>query len=58
MGTSKQLYSDEEASTRSAKMNRFLHDDELKSAQATTHAHTVERSIITLKDNLHRGLDS
>ena len=41
MGKPKQLYSDEESSMRSAKMNRSLHDNEVKSIQTTTHAHTV-----------------
>ena len=53
----KQLYSDE-SSRRSAKMNRFLHGDEIKPIQTTTHAHTVERFIRTFKDNLYWRLDS
>ena len=43
MGKPIQLYSDEESSMRSAKMNRFLGETETKSVQTTTHAHTVER---------------
>ena len=43
---------------RSAKMNRFIHDNESKSVQSTTHAHTVERFIITFKHKLYRKLDS
>ena len=39
-------------------MIRFLNDNELKSVQTTTHAHTVERFIITFKDNLYRRLDA
>ena len=38
----KQLYSDEESSMRSAKMISFLSDNEIKSVQTTTQAHTVE----------------
>ena len=56
MGKPKQLYSDEESSMRSAKMNRFLNDNDLKSIQTTTHANTVERFIRTFKDNLYRRL--
>ena len=43
---------------RSAKMNRFLNDNDIKSVQTTTHAHTVERFIRTFKDNLYRRLDA
>ena len=58
MGKPKQLYSDEESSMRSAKMNRFLNDNDIKSVQTTTHAHTVERFIRTFKMNLYRRLDA
>ena len=58
MGKPKQLYSDEEPSLRSAKMNRFLNENEIKPVQTTTHAHTVERFIRTFKDNLYRRPDS
>ena len=58
MGKPKQLYSDEESSMRSVKMIRFLKEAEIKSVQTTTHAHTVERAIRTLKDNFYRRLDS
>ena len=58
MGKPKQLYSDEESSTRSAKMYRFLNGNDLKPIQTTTHAHTVERFIGTFKDNLYRRLDA
>ena len=57
MGKPKQLYSDEESSMRSSKMNRFLNGNDVKSIQTTTHAHTVERAIRTFKDNLYRRLD-
>ena len=56
MGKPKQLYSDEESSMRSSKMNRFLNDTGVKSTQTTTHAHTVGRAIRTFKDNLNRIL--
>merc|ERR1711966_97578 len=49
--------SDEESSMRAVKMNRFLNDNDLKSIQTTTHAHTVERFIRTFKMNLYRRLD-
>ena len=58
MGKPRQLYSDEESSMRSAKMNRFLRDNEIKPVQTTTHAHTFERFIRTFKNNLYRRLDS
>ena len=58
MGKPKQLYSDEESSMRSAKMNRFLRGHEIKPVQTTTHAHTVERFTRTFKHNLYRRLDS
>ena len=51
MGKPKQLYSDEESSMRSSKMNRFLNDNDVKPIKATTHDHTVERAIRTFKDN-------
>ena len=53
MGKPKQLYSDEESSMRSANMNRLLHNNEIKSVQTTTHAHTVERAIRTFGMNLY-----
>jgi len=57
MGNPKQLYSDEESSMRSAKMIKFLKQNDTTSVQTTTHAHTVERFIRTFKDNLYRRLD-
>ena len=47
MGKPNQLYSDEESSMRSAKMNRLFHDNEIKPIQTTTHTHTVGCLIIT-----------
>ena len=58
MGKPKQLYSDEESSMRSLRMIKFLKQNEIKSVQTTTHAHTVERFIRTFKDNLYRRLDA
>ena len=43
---------------RSSNMSRFLSDNEIKSVQTTTHAHTAERFIRTFKDNLYRILDA
>ena len=43
---------------RSAKMIKFLKQNEIKSVQTTTHAHTVERFIRTFKDKLYRRLDA
>ena len=56
LGKPNQLYSDEESSMRSVKMNRFLNDNDLKTIQTTTHAHTVERFIRTFIYNLYRIL--
>ena len=56
MGEPKQLYADEEYSMRSAKTIRFLNENELKSVQTTTHAHTAERFIRTFKMNSNSGL--
>ena len=39
-------------------MSRFLSENEIKSVQTTTYAHTVERFIRTFKDNLYRRLDA
>ena len=39
-------------------MIRFRSDNETKSVQTTTHAHTVGRFIRTFKNNLYRILDS
>ena len=58
MGKPKQLYSDEESSMRFAKRIRLLSVNEFKSVQTIAHAHTVERFIRTLKDNLYRRLDA
>ena len=58
MGKPRQLYSDEESSVRSSNVNRFLSENEIKSVQTTTHAHTVERFTKTFKDNLYRRLDA
>ena len=58
MGKPKQLYSDEESSMRSSRMNRFLNGNDVKSIQTTTHAHTVERAIRTFKNKLYRRLDA
>ena len=58
MGKPKQLYSDEESSMRSLKMSRFLNDNDIKTIQTTTHAHTVGRFIRTFKNNLYRRLDA
>ena len=41
-GKPKQLYSDEESPMRSA-IVAFINQNEIKSAQTSTHAHTVDR---------------
>ena len=43
---------------RSVEMHGFLNDNDLKTIQTTTHAHTVERFIRTIKDNVYRRLDA
>ena len=58
MGEPKQLYSDEQSSMRSAGMNIFSHDNDIKFIQTTTHAHTVEIFIITFRYKLYKRLDS
>ena len=58
LGEPKQLYSDEESSMRSVGMYGFLNDNDIKTVQTTTHAHTVERFTRTFKDNLYRRLDA
>ena len=57
MGTPKQLYSDEESSFRANVFFRFMNDNDIKHAQTSTHAPSVERFIRTFKDNLYRRLD-
>ena len=42
----------------SAKMVKFLNQNEIKYVQTATHAHTVERFTRTFKDNLYRRLDA
>ena len=39
-------------------MNIFLNENDIKTIQTTTHAHTAERFIRTFKDNLYRRLDA
>ena len=57
LGKPKQLYSDEESSLRSTEFFRFITEDNIKTIQTSTHAHTVERYVRTFKDNLYRRLD-
>ena len=42
----------------SAQMNSFLRENEIKSVQTTTHAHTVESYTKTFKYKLYRILYS
>jgi len=56
-GKPKQLYSDEESSLRSTEFFRLINDNNIKTIQTSTHAHTVERYIRTFKYNLYRRLD-
>ena len=57
-GKPKQLYSDEESSSRSKELFGFIHENNIKTIQTSTHAHTVERFIYTFKMNLQRRLDA
>ena len=57
-GKPKQLYSDEESSSRSKELFGFIHENNIKTIQTSTHAHTVERFIYTFKMNLYRRLDA
>ena len=47
MGEPTQLYSYQESSMKSLEMVRFLNQNEIKTVQTSTHAHTVERFIRT-----------
>ena len=58
MGKPKQIYSDEEGGLRSLQFNRFMNENNMKSIQTSTHAHTVERFIKTLLDNIYRRLNA
>ena len=57
LGKPKQLYNDEESSLRSTEFFRFINENNIKTIQTSTHAHTIERFIRTFKDNLYRRLD-
>ena len=57
MGTPKQVYSDE-GGFRANTFFRFMNEAKIKHIQTSTHAHTVERFIITFLDNLYRILDA
>ena len=57
LGKPKQLYSDEEPSLRSTEFFRFINENNIKTIQTSSHAHTIERFIGTFKDNLYRRLD-
>ena len=54
MGKPTQLDTDKYYSMMSAQMIQYINE----TVQTTTDAHTVERFVITFKDNLHRILDS
>ena len=58
LGKPKQLYSDEESSLRSQEFFRFINENNIKTIQTSTHAHTIERFIYTFKMNLYRRLDA
>ena len=57
MGIPKQLYSDEEGGLKSKGFYRFVNENNIKTIQTSTHAHTVERFIRTCLDNLYRILN-
>ena len=58
LGKPTQLYSDEESSLRSTEFFRFINEHNIKTIQTSTHAHTVERFIITVLDYLYRRFDA
>ena len=58
LGKPKQIYSDEESSLRSQELFRFINDNNIRTIQTPTHAHTVERFIYTFKMNVQRILDA
>ena len=58
LGKPKQLYSDEESSLRSKGLFRFVNENNMKTIQTLTHAHTIERFIYTFRMILQRRLDA
>ena len=58
MGKPKQIYSDEEGGLRSLQFNRFMNENDMKSIQTSTHAHTVEIFIKTFLDIIYRRLNA
>ena len=57
LGKPKQLYSDAESSLRSIEFFRFINENNIKTIQTSTHAHTVERFVYTFKMKLYRRSD-
>ena len=57
LGKPKQLHSDEDSSLRSTEFFRFISENNIKTIQTSSHAHTNERFIGTFEDNLYRRLD-
>ena len=58
LGKPKQLYSHEESSLRSQGFSGCINENDIKTIQTSTHAHTVERLTSTFKDNLYLRLDA
>ena len=57
LGQPKQLYSDEESSLRSTEFFRFNNENNIKTIQTSSHAHTIGRCIGTFRDNIYRRPD-
>ena len=57
LGKPKQLYSDEESSLRSTEFFMFINENNMKTIQTSSHAHTIGRFIGTFKYILYRRLD-
>ena len=58
MGKPQQIYNDEEGAMNPNTFLTFINKHKFKHIQTSTHAHTAERFIQTLRLNLQRRLDS
>ena len=57
LGNPKQLYSDEDSNLRSQEFFRFVNENNIKTIQTLTHAHTIGRFIYIFRVKLYRRLD-
>ena len=58
LGKPKQTYSDEEGAFNSNKYIKCVNEQHITHIQTTTHAHTAERFIQTVLNNLYRILNA